>query len=210
MHSTPAMRSVDREAALGYNAGLSRRSNTQGEAAMPGELRRSTDEFKIGDKVVYPNHGIGVIEQIERRSLGEKDEEFLKLRILANDSTVMVPRGNTISVGLRRVMSKKEIDTIYEVLKDDSIPRYGDWKGRFQENSDKMRTGEIAEVARVFKSLSHLALQKNLSYRERRMLDKAKYLIVSELAEVERMPQDQVEAKVDRAVSRGIKQVKDR
>jgi CarD family transcriptional regulator len=122
----------------------------------------------------------------------------------------MVPRGNTNSVGLRRVMSKKEIDRIYEVLKDDNIQRYGDWKGRFQENSDKMRTGEIAEVARVFKSLSHLALQKNLSYRERRMLDKAKYLIVSELAEVERMPQDQVEAKVDRAVTRGIKQIKDR
>lgn len=177
---------------------------------MPGELRRIVDEFKIGDKVVYPNHGIGVIEQIERRSLGERDEEFLKLRILANDSTVMVPRGNTGSVGLRRVMSKKEIDRIYEVLKDDNIQRYGDWKGRFQENSDKMRTGEIAEVARVFKSLSHLALQKNLSYRERRMLDKAKYLIVSELAEVERMPQDQVEAKVDRAVTRGIKQIKDR
>lgn len=210
MHSTPMERFVDREPGLGYNAPLSRRGNTQGEAAMSGELRRSSDEFKIGDKVVYPNHGIGVIEQIERRSLGEKDEEFLKLRILANDSTVMVPRGNTISVGLRRVMSKKEIETIYEVLKDDSIPTYGDWKGRFQENSDKMRTGEIAEVARVFKSLSHLALQKNLSYRERRMLDKAKYLIVSELAEVERMPQDQVEAKVDRAVTRGIKQVKDR
>jgi len=177
---------------------------------MAGELRRHSDEFKIGDKVVYPNHGIGVIEEIERRSLGERDEEFLKLRILANDSTVMVPRGNTISVGLRRVMSKKEIDTIYEVLKDDSIPTYGDWKGRFQENSDKMRTGAIAEVARVFKSLSHLALQKNLSYRERRMLDKAKYLIISELAEVERMPQEQVEAKVDRAVTRGIKQVKER
>jgi CarD family transcriptional regulator len=201
---------VDRDAGLGYNAGLSSRWNTQGEPAMPGELRRSADEFKIGDKVVYPNHGIGVIEQIERRSLGERDEEFLKLRILANDSTVMVPRGNTNSVGLRRVMSKKEIDRIYEVLKDDNIQRYGDWKGRFQENSDKMRTGEIAEVARVFKSLSHLALQKNLSYRERRMLDKAKYLIVSELAEVERMPQDQVEAKVDRAVTRGIKQIKDR
>jgi CarD family transcriptional regulator len=137
-------------------------------------------------------------------------EEFLTLRIVANDSTVMVPRSNTTNVGLRRVVTKKEVEEVFDVLKDTKITLYDDWKGRFQENSDKMRTGSITEVARVFKSLSHLALQKNLSYRERRMLDKAKYLIVSEIAEVERLPTDQVEAKIDRAVSRGIKQVRDR
>jgi len=167
-------------------------------------------EFKIGDKVVYPNHGLGIIEQIEKRATGDRVEEFLTLRIVANDSTVMVPRSNTTSVGLRRVVTRKEVEEVFDVLKDTKITLYDDWKGRFQENSDKMRTGSITEVARVFKSLSHLALQKNLSYRERRMLDKAKYLIVSEIAEVERMPADQVEAKIDRAVSRGIKQVRDK
>ena len=167
-------------------------------------------EFKIGDKVVYPNNGLGVIEQIEKRATGDRMEEFLTLRIVANDSTVMVPRSNTANVGLRRVVTRKEVEEVFDVLKDTKITLYDDWKGRFQENSDKMRTGSITEVARVFKSLSHLALQKNLSYRERRMLDKAKYLIVSEIAEVERMPVDQVEAKIDRAVARGIKQVRDR
>ncbi len=167
-------------------------------------------EFKIGEKVVYPNHGLGVIEQIEKRATGDRVEEFLTLRIVANDSTVMVPRSNTANVGLRRVVTRKEVEEVFDVLKDTKITLYDDWKGRFQENSDKMRTGSITEVARVFKSLSHLALQKNLSYRERRMLDKAKYLIVSEIAEVERMPVDQVEAKIDRAVARGIKQVRDR
>jgi len=167
-------------------------------------------EFKIGDKVVYPNHGLGVIEQIEKRATGDRIEEFLTLRIVANDSTVMVPKSNTANVGLRRVVTRKEVEDVFDVLKDTKITLYDDWKGRFQENSDKMRTGSITEVARVFKSLSHLALGKNLSYRERRMLDKAKYLIVSEIAEVERLPIDQVEAKIDRAVSRGIKQVRDR
>ena len=167
-------------------------------------------EFKIGDKVVYPNHGLGIIEQIEKRSMGDRMEEFLTLRIVANDSTVMVPRSNTTNVGLRRVVTKKEVEDVFDVLKDTKITLYDDWKGRFQENSDKMRTGSITEVAHVFKSLSHLAIQKNLSYRERRMLDKAKYLIVSEIAEVERLTVDQVEAKIDRAVARGIKQVKDR
>ena len=167
-------------------------------------------EFKIGDKVIYPNHGLGIIEQIEKRPTGEREEEFLRLRIVANDSTVMVPRSNTTSVGLRRVISKKEIEEVYDALKDTKVRVFDDWKGRFQENSDKMRTGSITEVALVFKSLSHLALQKNLSYRERRMLDKAKYLLVSEIAEVERLPADQVEVKLDRAVARGIKQIKDR
>jgi len=167
-------------------------------------------EFKSGDKVVYPNHGLGIIEQIEKRSMGDRMEEFLTLRIVANDSTVMVPRSNTTSVGLRRVVTRKEVEEVFDVLKDTKITLYDDWKGRFQENSDKMRTGSITEVARVFKSLSHLAIQKNLSYRERRMLDKAKYLIVSEIAEVERLTVDQAEAKIDRAVARGIKQVKDR
>ncbi|HEV8702554.1 MAG TPA: CarD family transcriptional regulator [Candidatus Polarisedimenticolia bacterium] len=167
-------------------------------------------EFKIGDKVVYPNHGLGIIEQIEKRSMGDRMEEFLTLRIVANDSTVMVPRSNTTNVGLRRVVTKKEVEDVFDVLKDTKITLYDDWKGRFQENSDKMRTGSITEVARVFKSLSHLAIQKNLSYRERRMLDKAKYLIVSEIAEVERLTVEQVESKIDRAVARGIKQVKDK
>jgi CarD family transcriptional regulator len=138
--------------------------------------------FKIGDMVVYPNHGLGVIEKIEQRDLGDRTEEFLRLRIIGNDSTVMVPRSNTGNVGLRPVMTRKEVDLVFDVLKDNKIRVFDDWKGRFQENSDKMRTGSITEVALVFKSLTHLSLQKNLSYRERRMLDRARYLIVSEIA----------------------------
>lgn len=167
-------------------------------------------QFKIGDKVVYPNHGLGVIEQIEKRSIGDRMEEFLRLRIVGNDSTVMVPRGNTANVGLRPIVSRKEIESVFDVLKDTRIKVFDDWKGRFQENSDKMRTGSITEVAMVFKSLTHLSLQKNLSYRERRMLDRARYLIVSEIAEVEKMKTEDVEIKVDKAVASGSKTKSDR
>jgi len=162
-------------------------------------------QFKIGDKVVYPNHGLGVIEQIEKREIGDRMEEFLRLRIVGNDSTVMVPRGNTANVGLRPIVSRKEIESVFDVLKDTRIKVFDDWKGRFQENSDKMRTGSITEVAMVFKSLTHLSLQKNLSYRERRMLDRARYLIVSEIAEVEKMKTEDVEIKVDKAVASASK-----
>jgi CarD family transcriptional regulator len=167
-------------------------------------------QFKIGDKVVYPNHGLGIIETIEKRSIGERVEEFLRLRIVGNDSMVMVPRGNTANVGLRPIVSRKEIEGVFDVLKDNKIRVFDDWKGRFQENSDKMRTGSITEVALVFKSLTHLSMQKNLSYRERRMLDRARYLIVSEIAEVEKMKTEDVEVKVDRAVAAAARPARER
>ena len=166
-------------------------------------------EFKIGDKVVYPNHGIGVIEEVQKPSVNGTNGSFYRLRILANDSTVMVPATNTNQVGLRRVISRKEIEGVYDILQDGEIAMHSNWKGRFQENSNRMRTGAILEVAAVLKNLTVLSQQKNLSYRERRMLDKARYLVVSEIAEVEKLPEAQVEERVDKAVARSIRIVKD-
>ncbi|PYT12003.1 MAG: hypothetical protein DMF51_14205 [Acidobacteria bacterium] len=92
-------------------------------SVLRGCWRRTLEikEFKIGDKVVYPNHGLGVIEQIEKRATGDRMEEFLTLRIVANDSTVMVPRSNTANVGLRRVVTKEEVEEVFDVLKDTKI-----------------------------------------------------------------------------------------
>jgi CarD family transcriptional regulator len=168
-----------------------------------------TVQFKIGDKVVYPNHGVGVIEQIMDASSSGIDNTFYQLRILANDSTVLVPTTNTHHVGLRKVLSKKDVEKVFKVLRSGKVEITSDWKGRFQENSDKMRTGDIFEVARVLKNLSYLSKSKNLSYRERKMLDKSKYLIVSEIAEVANVPEDQIEAKVDKAVSVATRGVSD-
>jgi len=158
-------------------------------------------QFKVGDKVVYPNHGVGVVEQIMTASTSGIDNTFYRLRILSNDSTVLVPTMNTTHVGLRRVLSRKDVDKVFKVLRSRKIEITSDWKGRFQENSDKMRTGDIFEVAVVLKNLTLLSKSKNLSYRERKMLDKSRYLIVSEIAEVANLPEDQIEAKVDKAVS---------
>ena len=166
--------------------------------------------FQVGDKVIYPNHGLGIVVRIEDKTILGTTCGFYHLRIVANETTVLVPLSNVDGVGLRRAIGDEEVDRLFHLLGDGKIDNHQNWKGRFKDNSDKMRTGSIAEVALVFKSLSHLALQKNLSYRERRMLDKAKYLIVSEIAEVEKLSPDQVEAKIDRAVARGVKQVRDR
>ncbi len=156
--------------------------------------------FKVGDKVVYPNHGIGVIEEIAKRAGEGEERSFYCLRILANHSTVMVPISNTDQVGLRKVVSKKEIDKVFRILRTSEVAVAADWKGRYQENSDRMRTGSIEEVAQVLKNLALLSQSKSLSYRERKMLDKARYLVISEIAEVSKIPESQVEEKVDRAI----------
>jgi len=165
--------------------------------------------FKVGDKVVYPNHGVGVIEEIGEQQGQGAERAFYCLRILANQSTVMVPTANTDQVGLRKVVSKKEIDRVFRILRASEIPVAGDWKGRFQENSDRMRTGSIEEVAHVLKNLALLSQSKSLSYRERKMLDKARYLVISEIAEVSKMSEQKVEEKVDRAIGLTLREPTD-
>lgn len=165
-------------------------------------------EFKVGDKVVYPNHGVGVIEEVARRSIGDVDGRFYCLRILSTDSTVMVPVDNTEAVGLRRVLTRRQTTQVMKTLRDGEVTTYDDWKGRFQANSDKMRTGDIRAVAEVLKSLTMLNEIKPLSYRERRMLDRARFLLISELAEASGKNSTDVESKLDDALAESMKGLK--
>ena len=164
-------------------------------------------EFKVGDKVVYPNHGVGVIEQVARRSIGDVESNFYCLRILSTDSTVMVPVDNTTTVGLRKVLSRRQSTNVMKILKNEEVTTYDDWKGRFQANSDKMRSGDIKAVAEVLKSLTVLNEVKPLSYRERRMLDRARFLLISELAEAAGKEADDIETKIDGALAESMKDI---
>jgi len=164
--------------------------------------------FKIGDKVVYPNHGVGVIEQVTRRAIGDMESRFYCLRILSTDSTVMVPVDNTAAVGLRKVLTRREVTRVVKVLKDGEVTTYDDWKGRFQANSEKMRTGDIRAVAEVMKSLTVLNEVKPLSYRERKMLDRARFLLISELAEAGGKEAEDVETQIDSALAESLKGMK--
>jgi CarD family transcriptional regulator len=138
--------------------------------------------FHIGDKVVYPNHGVGVIEQISSRSIGATVEKFYLLNIKASSLKVMVPCNNVGSVGIRRVVRNGEVQKILDFLAISDDLSTADWKDRFKENSDRMRTGALFEVAGVLKSLIALHQAKPLSFREKKMLERARYLLVSELA----------------------------
>jgi CarD family transcriptional regulator len=159
--------------------------------------------FRIGDKVVYPNHGIGVVEDVQGDS-GSNGNRFYKLRIVSNATRVMVPVANVDGVGLRKVITQAEVDRIFDLLENKKVAQHSNWKGRYKDNSDKMRTGSIYDVAGVLKSLSYLSKRKSLSFREKRMLDRARFLIVSEVAEVAREPMELVERKIDLALTRGM------
>jgi CarD family transcriptional regulator len=158
--------------------------------------------FDVGDKVVYPNHGIGVVECIQSRAtpIGKVDE--YKIRILANDSRVFVPQGSADGVGLRRMITGSDARKILALLADGTIDQHPNWKGRFKENSDKMRTGSLYEVAAVLKGLAFVSRKKALSFREKRMLERAKFLVVSEIAEVEGKAFGSVEERVDKALAK--------
>ena len=155
--------------------------------------------FEIGDKVIYPNHGLGVIERIETKTIMGTTCGFYQLR-MAGETTVFVPVDNVDGVGLRRAITDDEVERLFALLGDGKIDSHQNWKGRFKDNSDRMRTGSIYDVVEVLKSLTFLAKSKSLSFREKRMLDRAKFLVVSEITEVMGEKTATVEVKVEGAL----------
>ena len=159
-------------------------------------------DFRIGDKVVYPNHGVGIIEQITSRSVNGSDaEKYYMLRIHSNASLVMVPLSNVKSVGMRRIIKRADVDHLFKLLQEDIFEPEADWKGRYKDHSEKMRTGSIFQVAEVLRNLMYLSFKKSLSFREKRMLDRAKQLIVSEVATVRGVAEKSVEEQIDRIMT---------
>jgi len=158
--------------------------------------------FQVGEKVIYPNHGLGVVERIEVKTILGTTCGFYQLRMVSNDTTVLVPVDNADGVGLRRAVGGDEIGRLFTLLSDGKIDNHQNWKGRFKDNSDKMRTGSIYDVVDVLKSLTFLSKSKSLSFREKRMLDRAKFLVVSEISEVTCETTGDIEQKVDRALDR--------
>jgi CarD family transcriptional regulator len=158
--------------------------------------------FQVGDKVIYPNHGLGIVERIEEKTILGTTCGFFHLRIVANDTTVLVPVANVDGVGLRKAIDDAEVDRLFTLLGDGKIDNHQNWKGRFKDNSDKMRTGSIYDMADVLKSLTFLSKSKSLSFREKRMLDRAKALIISEVSEVMRVKVEEIEDRVEKALER--------
>jgi CarD family transcriptional regulator len=158
--------------------------------------------FHIGDKVVYPNHGVGIIEQISSRTMGSTVEKFYLLKIAASSLKVMVPFANVGNVGMRPVVRNGEVEKIVDYLSSGECINAADWKDRFKENSDRMRTGSLSDVAAVLKSLLILGQGKSLSFREKKMLERARYLLVSEIAISRNCEENLIEQALTKALTK--------
>jgi len=159
-------------------------------------------EFQIGDKVVYPNQGVGIVEQISTRNLTGLPEMFYLLKLSSSSMRVMVPMSSVANVGLRRVTKSSQIGGILEYLQKGRCKSAQDWKGRFKENSEKMRNGSLMQVAEVMKTLVILNQAKPLSFREKKMLDRARQLLVDEIAVARGQAKEAVEAQLIKSLSK--------
>ena len=191
---------VDAVGHVVYTCGSSFR--LKGRSFHPSSCYGGNVTFQVGDKVIYPNHGLGIVERIEEKTILGTTCGFFHLRIVSNDTTVLVPVANVDGVGLRKAITDEEVERLFSLLGDGKIDNHQNWKGRFKDNSDRMRTGSIYDVVEVLKSLTFLAKSKNLSFREKRMLDRAKFLVISEISEVAHEKTEAIEQKVDLALER--------
>ena len=159
-------------------------------------------DFHVGEKVVYPNQGVGIIEQISTRNLTGQPQMFYLLKLNASSMRVMVPMTNVDSVGLRRVAKNREIGTIIDFLHKGCCKSPQDWKWRFKENTEKMKSGSLQQVAEVLKTLVMLNQIKPLSFREKKMLDRAWGLMVDEIAVARGLTRESVESQLVKALNK--------
>jgi CarD family transcriptional regulator len=155
--------------------------------------------FKIGDLAVYPAHGVGIIERIESQEISGSSQDFYVMRILDNNMIIMIPTQNVDSVGLRRIIGKKEVPKLYAILeKRDVVIDNQTWNRRYREYTDKIKTGSVYEVAEVYRDLLILKIEKELSFGERKMLDTARNLLVKEIALAKKVEEEQIEKDLDK------------
>jgi CarD family transcriptional regulator len=149
--------------------------------------------FKIGDKAVYPAHGVGVIEDIKSKVISGTKQTFYVLRILEKDMTIMIPRDNIKNVGLREIINKKDVPKVFRILseKNGKIDCQT-WNRRYREYMEKIKSGSVFEVAEVLRDLIHLRCDKDLSFGEKQMLDLAQGLLIKELSIAKNMTEEKM------------------
>ena len=157
--------------------------------------------YKVGDKVVYPHHGAGTVVKKEKRDvLGEK-REYLTIKILHNDMTVNVPSENAEKVGLRKVIDEDMVQVVLKALTGGGTQMPKNWNRRFKHNRDKMKTGDILELAEVVRNLSLRDHEKGLSTGEKQMFVKAKKILASELMYAKAMDEEEAGAWLDEVLA---------
>ncbi len=153
-------------------------------------------QFKIGDKAVYPAHGVGVIRGIETRDIGGTKLDFYVLQIISSGATLMVPTNGCEKAGMRELISRNEVSRVYDILKSPGRVSQTTWNRRFREFNDKLRTGSVVDIAEVLRDLCSLKGDKDLSFGEKKMLDKALGMIVTEISAALSKDESEVQAEL--------------
>ena len=155
------------------------------------------DGYKVGDKIVYPVHGVGVVNSIEVIKVGQSEQRFYRITILETGAVIRVAIPQADTVGLRRVADNKTIEKVYDILRDkDVIVNTQTWNRRQREYNQKIKTGSVFEIAKVIRDLSVLRSDKELSFGEKRMLDRAQDLLIKEISVAKSRPEDAVKAEL--------------
>jgi len=155
--------------------------------------------FNVGDKAVYPAHGVAEVVGLETREIGGNKQTFYILKILDTGTKIMIPTRNVSAVGLREVIAEHDVKEVYSILRSKEIAVEGQtWNRRYREYMDKIKTGSVFEIAEVLRDLSVLRSNKELSFGERKMLDTARQLLVKELAIAKNTKEAKIEQELDR------------
>jgi CarD family transcriptional regulator len=163
------------------------------------ENARMDVEFSIGDKAVYPAHGVAEVVGLETREIGGNTQTFYILKILDSGMKIMIPKRNVSAVGLREVIGESDVKEVYNILKSKEIAVEGQtWNRRYREYMDKIKTGSVFEIAEVLRDLSLLKATKDLSFGERKMLDTARQLLVKEIAIAKGTKEAKIEQELDK------------
>ena len=157
--------------------------------------------YQIGDKVVHPMHGAGVIDSIVQRKVAGRLEDYYLLKLSVGSMTVMIPTGNTQEIGVRPIVSSEEAKDLIRALENIEVDMTQNWNRRYRENMVRLKSGDLLEVARVVKGLLLRESQRGLSNGERKMLRTAKQILISELVLAQSLPYETVEDNIDTLLS---------
>jgi CarD family transcriptional regulator len=164
------------------------------------EVERPPAVYEIGDQVVYPHHGAGLVLKKEMKEVIGENREYLTIKILHNDMTVMVPCCNADKAGLRRVIGEDDVRKVLSVLRDDVSQMPKNWNRRFKHNREKIKTGDVFELAEVVRNLAIRENEKGLSTGEKQMYTRAKKILASELMYALEMEEDEAESHLEEII----------
>ncbi len=166
------------------------------------------DSLKIGDKVIYPAQGLGIIEDIQEESFDGQSLHTFYIRLQSSNTLVVIPSNSAAEIGLRRPISQKSVNEFFQFLKTCPVDMGSDWKDRYKENIDLMKSGQLKDMGIVYKTLFLLSQTKPLSFREKKMLEKSRELIITELSVSSCTAPEKISSKLNSCLAVCLKELK--